>query len=63
MVYFLGILDPGLLDRRRAAEAPAKARFFGGRIRAHRLRWYRRLVGPFLIKPSNHFRRKARPTG
>ena len=30
MVYFFGILDPGLLRRRPAGEAPFKARFFGG---------------------------------
>jgi hypothetical protein len=30
MVYFLGIFDPGKLQRHAATEAPAKANFFGG---------------------------------
>jgi hypothetical protein len=30
MVHFFGILNPGKLSQRRAAEAPAKVSFFNG---------------------------------
>ncbi|MCW5721845.1 MAG: hypothetical protein KIS86_11950 [Devosia sp.] len=42
MVHFFGILHPGSPRRRAAAEAPAKASFFGGEVGSaavSRLEW------------------------